>query len=150
MPEENAALRELLLAYPVGQETEVAHAVEAVRRDVPHQTAQEFHGLERHGAQAVAALVLLGAEAHLAVLQGDEPVVGDGHAMGRAGEVLQDMPGVPDGLFSVDDPLLVAQGGEESLPGLRFNEFPTATRQGQLTLAIEMLQPLKVQPPKAP
>ena len=88
MPEENAALRELLLAYPVGQETEVAHAVEAVRRDVQHQTPKEFHGIKCHGAQAVAALVILVAEDHLAVLQRDEPVVGDGHAMGIAGEVL--------------------------------------------------------------
>ena len=88
MPEENAALRELVLAPPVGQETEVAHAVEAVRRDVQHQTPKEFHGIKCHGAQAVAALVILVAEDHLAVLQRDEPVVGDGHAMGIAGEVL--------------------------------------------------------------
>jgi len=60
------------------------------------------------------------------------------------------MLGVLDGLFGVDDPLLVAQGGEEPPLGLGFGKFPTATRQGQLTLAIEILQPLKVQPPKAP
>ena len=60
------------------------------------------------------------------------------------------MLGVLEGLFGVDDPLLVAQGGEEPPLGLGFGKFPTATRQGQLTLAIEILQPLKVQPPKAP
>ena len=105
--------------------------VEPVRRDVQHQAPQELHGLERQGAQAVAALVILVAEGHLAVLQGHEPVVGDGDAVGIAGQVLEHMLGVLEGLFGVDDPLLVAQGGEEPLPGRGLGEFPTAPRQGQ-------------------
>ena len=134
MPQQRAALREFLLPHAVGQEAEVPQPVEAVRRDVEHQPPQELDGIERQGAQAVAALVVLVAEGHLAVLQGHEPVVGDGHAMGIAGEVLEDMLGVLEGLFGVDDPLLVAQGGEEPLPGRGLGELPTATRQGQVAL----------------
>ena len=63
----------------------MAHPVEPVRGDVQHQTSQEFHGIKRQGAQAVAALVVLVAKGHLAILQGDEPVVGDGDAVGIAG-----------------------------------------------------------------
>ena len=131
MPQQRAALRELRLPHPVGQEAEVPHPVEPVRRDVQHQTPQEFHGVERQGAQAVAALIIFVAEGHLAVLQGDEPVVGDGDAVGIAGQVLEDMLGVLDGLFGVDHPLLVAQGGEEPLPGRGLGECPTAPRQGE-------------------
>ena len=124
--------------------------VEPVRGDVQHQSPQEFHGLECQGAQAVAALVILVAEGHLAILQGHEPVVGDGDAMRVAGQVLEDVLGVLEGLFGVDDPVLVAQGGEELLPVRGLGECPTATRQGQLALAIELLEPRQVQPPKTP
>ena len=121
-----------------------------MRGDVQQQTPQELHGVQRQGAQAVATLVILVAEGHLAMLQGHEPVVGDGDAVGIAGQVLEHMLGVLDGLFGVDDPLLVAQGGEEPLPGRGLGECPTTTRQGELALAIEPLEPRQVQPPKTP
>src|SRR5882672_1777571 len=150
LPQEGAALRQLLLAYPVGQEAAVAQPVEAVGWDMQHQTPQEFHGIERQGAQAVTMRVVLVAEGHLAVLQGHETMVGNGHTVGIAGQVLQDVPGVLEGLFGVDHPLAVAQGGKEPLPGLGLGKLPTATRQEQLALAIELLQSCKVQPPKTP
>ena len=60
------------------------------------------------------------------------------------------MLGVLEGLFRVDHPLLVAQGGEEPLPGCGLGEFPTAPRQGQVALRVEVLQPREVQAPKTP
>ena len=149
MPQEGAALRAFRLPHPVGQEAEVPQPVEAARRDMQHQPPQEFHGLEREGTQAVAALVVLGAEGHLATLQGHEPMVGDGHAMRRAGQVLQDVLRVLDGLFGVDDPLLVAQRREEPLPGGGLGKFPTTTREGQLVLAIELCKAGEVEVPEA-
>jgi len=113
-------------------------------------SAAGFHGIEREGAQAVAALVILRAEGHLAVLQGDEAVVGDGHAMSITGQVLQDMLGVGHGLFRVDHPLLVTPRGEALLPRLGLGECPTAPWQGQLPLTIEVLQPCQVQSSQAP
>jgi hypothetical protein len=107
LPQESAALGELLLAYPVGQEAEVAQPVEAVGWNMEHQPPQEFHGLEREGTQAVATLVILVAEGDQAVRQGDEPMVRDAHAMGIAGEILEHVLGLPEGLLGVDHPLLV-------------------------------------------
>jgi hypothetical protein len=77
LSQQDATLRELCLAHQVGQEAEVAEPVEAVRWDMEHQTAQEFHGLDRQGTQAVATLVILVAEGHQAILQGDETVIGE-------------------------------------------------------------------------
>ena len=108
VPQEGAALRQLRLAYPVGQEAEVAQPVEAVRRDMQQQTPQEFDGIEREGTQAVATRVVLVAEGHLAVLQGHEPVVRDGDAMRIASQVGEDVMGIREGLFGVDHPLLGA------------------------------------------
>jgi len=97
----------------------------------------------------VAALVILVAEGHLAVFQGYKTVVGDGDAVGLAGQVREDMLGLPEGFLGIDHPLLVTQGREQLLPGGGLGKLPTATRQGQVALAIEVLQPRKVQPPKA-
>src|SRR5437867_11935481 len=82
------------LAHPVGQEAEVAQPMEAVRRDMQHQTPQEVYGLEREGTQAVATRVVLVAEGHLAALQGHEPVVRDGDTMRIAGQVGEDVLGI--------------------------------------------------------
>ena len=120
-----------------------------MRGDVQQQTPQELHGVQRQGAQAVATLVILVAEGHLAMLQGHEPVVGDGDAVGIAGQVLEHMLGVLDGLLGVDDPLLVAQGGEEPLPGRGLGEFPTAPREGQLALRVGLCQARDVEVPEA-
>jgi hypothetical protein len=114
-----------------------------------HQAPQEFHGIERPRAQAVTVLVILVAEGHLAVLESHEAVVRDGDAMGIAGQVLEDVLRVLNGLFGVDHPRRVAQGGEEPLPGWRLSECLTATRQGELALTMELREPRQVQPPKA-
>src|SRR5215510_4016722 len=121
-----------------------------MRGDVQQQTPQELHGVKRQGAQAVAALVILVAEGHLAVFQGDKPVVRDGHAMRITGQVLQDVLRGLERLFGVDDPLLVAQRGEEALPGCRLGECLTATRQGEVTLCVGLCKAGEVEAPEAP
>jgi hypothetical protein len=67
-----------------------------------------------------------------------------------AGQVLQDVLGVLEGLLRVDDPVLVAPGGEALLPVRGLGECPTTTCQGELALAIELLEPRQGQPPKTP
>jgi len=54
----------------------------------------------------------------------------------------EDPPGVVGGV--------VAQRRQQALPGPGLSEFPTATGQGQLALAIEVLEPVDVKPSKAP
>ena len=108
VPQEGAALREFRLPHSVGQEAAVPQPVEATRRDVEPQPPQACDGVQGQRAQAMAALVILVAKGHPAVLQGHKAVVGDGHALGRAGQGGEDVLGGLEGLFGVDDPLLVA------------------------------------------
>ncbi len=48
--------------------------------------------------------IILPAEGHLAVLQRNKALVGDGHAMGVARQVLQDLLGSSKGWFGIDHP----------------------------------------------
>ena len=42
----------------------------------------------------------------LAIGKGDQAMVGDGHAMGVAAQILQHILGAAEGTFQVDDPVL--------------------------------------------
>ena len=53
-------------------------------------------------------------EGDLAVLEGDQAMVGDGDAMGVTGQVVQDVFGSAEGWLGVNDPVLSKQGTEQS------------------------------------
>jgi len=145
-----AALCQVCLAHAVGQAAQVAPPVEPMRWDVQHEPPQACHGIQRQGTQAMAGLVVLVAQGHRAILQGDEPVVGDGHTRRGAGEVGEDRLGGLERLFRRDAPGLVAHGGEAGLPVRGPGACPTTTRQGELAPAIERREPRQAQPPKTP
>src|SRR5207249_854769 len=67
--------------------------------------------LERHGLVAGAALgtIVLPAEGHAALIQRDEPAVGDGHSMRVARQVGQHSLGPGEGTLGVDDPFALPQ-----------------------------------------
>jgi hypothetical protein len=62
------------------------------------------------------------AKSHLAIGKGDQSMVGDGHAMGVAAEILQHIFGAAKGTFQVDDPVLSKQWPEPSSEDLGFGE----------------------------
>jgi hypothetical protein len=82
-------------------------------------------------------------------VEGDKTVIGDGHAMGGAGQVLEHLVGLAERFFDRDHPLLMAQGCEQTLPGRGLGELPTATLEGQLAAVIEVLESLEVEAPDA-
>ena len=62
--------------------------------------------------------VILPAESNLVMLEGHEAMVGDGYAMGIAGEIAEHMMGTAEGGLGVDDPVLTEQGAQEGAEGL--------------------------------
>jgi hypothetical protein len=68
--------------------------------------------------------------------------------VGIAGQVLEDVLGLLEGLFRVDDPFFAAQVGEELVPGRRRSEVLTATHQGDLALRVSLLQSREVEVPE--
>src|ERR1700735_2728260 len=76
-PEKLSALRELLGAMAVAEESVVTNAVEPVRQHVDQEAADEFPTFQGHGFLAVAVSIILPAEADLAVVTGHQAIVGD-------------------------------------------------------------------------
>src|SRR4051812_2692930 len=79
-----SAKREPGRAMAVGEEAEVADAVEAGGQDVQEEPAHELGRLERHDLAAAFLAIVLPEEADRVVSHGDEPAVGDGDAVGVA------------------------------------------------------------------
>ena len=89
----------------VREEAVVANAVKAGREHVEEHAADEFGRRQRHGlpaGRAVPAVVGV-AEAHGAVVQGAQALVGDGDPVGVAAEVVEDLFGTGEGSVRIDD-----------------------------------------------
>jgi hypothetical protein len=54
--------------------------------------------------------IILPTESNPVLFEGHETVVGDGDAMGVAGEIAEDMMGAAKGWLGIDDPVLTEQG----------------------------------------
>ena len=65
----------------------------------------------------ICVSIISPAEGDLVVLEGDEAMVGDGDAMGVAGEIAENMMGTAEGWLGIDDPVLTEQGAQESTEG---------------------------------
>ena len=77
------------------------------------ETSQELLRGECHLSLFIAVGIVFPAKGNLVMLEGEQAVVGDGDAMGVAGEIAQHMMGSTEGWLGVDDPLLTEQGTQE-------------------------------------
>ena len=80
---------ERLSAVAVGKQSEVADLDETGRQLMEQEAADELYRVEGHDAAAVAMAGVPPPEAHLSVIEAEEPSVGDGNPMRVAGQVLQ-------------------------------------------------------------
>jgi hypothetical protein len=121
-------------APPIGQEPERADADKAARQDVEEEPAQELLRAERHHSLLIPAGIILPTESNLVLLESHEAVVGDGYAMGIAGEIAEHMMGTAEGGLGVDDPVLTEQGAQEGAKGLFVLERLERSGEGELAL----------------
>ena len=124
-------------------------AVEVAWQDMGQEAAHELLGRQRHRLAAVRLAVVLPAEAHGAVLDGQQAVVGDGDAVGVASQVVEHAGGAVEGRLGVDDPLFLAQGGEVLVEGGGLGERGEGAFEAQAALAEGALELLEEERPEA-
>jgi len=122
--EQIAAERQLGGAVTVGEKSDVADSVEPVGHGVLQEATNEFVGRERHDFGLAVLAVVFPGEANLVVLKPDQAAVGDGDAVGVAGEIAEHLLGPGERRLAVDDPVDLGQclepsgeGGGVSQPG---------------------------------
>ena len=111
--EQSAAAFERSAPSAVGEESEVADAHQSAGQNVKQETAQELMSGNSHDLLLAAVSIVSPAERDVLVLEGHEALVGDGHAMGIAGQVVEHMVGAAKGWLGVDHPVLPEQLPEE-------------------------------------
>jgi hypothetical protein len=80
---------------------------------VLEEAVDEVVGGQSELAEAAAVMAIAIGEGGVAVGDRGESTVGDSHAVGVAGEVVEDGRGPAERGLCIDDPLLPRQGGEE-------------------------------------
>jgi len=79
---------------------------------------QELVGAEGHRPLFIATSVILPSERDFAILEPDQPVIGDGNPMGISGEVLQDVLGSAERPFCIYDPVVPEKLPQETMERL--------------------------------
>ena len=105
---------------PIGEEAEVADAHEAAREQVQEEAAQELMDEQSHQPLLVVVSGVSPAEGDVAVGESNQPVVGDGDAVGVGAEIAQHMFRPAERRFGVDDPVVAEQEPEPGGEGARF------------------------------
>lgn len=99
------AERYLSRAVAVRQKSKMANANEPTWQHMQEKAPQELVGTDGHRPFLVTPGVVLPPERDFAILEPDQPMVGDGDPMGIPGEVLQDMTGSSEWPFCIYDPV---------------------------------------------
>ena len=135
-----------------GEQAVVADAVEVVGQDMQQEAADELvrregHGLDpRASRRAGPGAVVLPAERHAAVVEGEEPAVRDRDPMGVAGQIGEHRLGSREGPLGVDHPLRAAQRSEMGREGGRVGERRQIAVKGEPPGAMRSGEPVQEQP----
>ena len=72
----------------IGQPAEIANTWKPLRQDVLQEAVQEFLAGQRHGALLVVVSVIFPSEDHLGIVDRENAVVGNGHAVRIASQIM--------------------------------------------------------------
>jgi len=98
----------------VGEEAEMANAVEPIRYGVQQEPPHELIGGERHHLGLAVVAVVFPGEADLTIVEPPQPAVGDGDAMGVAAQIGQHLLGAGERTLGVDHPCDRRSPGKEN------------------------------------
>lgn len=91
------------------QKAEVPDAHEASGQDVQKETAQELSRAERHLTLLATAGVILPAEGDAFLFEGQQAMIGNGHAMGVTTEIAQHLHGTTECRLGINHPVVAME-----------------------------------------
>ena len=107
---------------PVSKKSKVADAHEAAWQQVKKEAAQELFDRQSHDPLLVAVGGVAPAKSDVSVGESNQPVVGDGDAVGVCAEIAQHMFWPAERPFGVDDPVVTEQYPQPRGEGVRFRK----------------------------
>src|SRR5438552_5439904 len=122
----------------MAEKTVVAKALEAFGHDMQQEAANELVRLQRPGFLPGLVAIILVAKTDLAVVDVEQAMVGDGHAVGITPQVIQDLFRTPEGWFGVNHPLAFAQRGQILSESFRVTESRAAISSGRMARCLRL------------
>ena len=89
--------------------------------------------IERHHFRLVVLAVIAPSQADPGPVGGNEPAVGDCHAVGVAAEIGEDLLGRAEGRLGIDDPVHFAQGFKSRREGPSLGQSGQLAEEAQLS-----------------
>ena len=103
-------MSEGLFLSSVGEKAEVTDAHEAIGEDVKQEATDKFLGIQEEGLFLIPIFSISVAQGDLSVLDLENTIVGERHAVGVAAEVIENGLRRTERRFRIDDPILLARG----------------------------------------
>jgi len=110
-------------------------AVEALRKNVEQEAADEFIGAQCHGALAIGAIaaIILVAERDTMFVERDQPTVRDGDAVGISRQIGEHRFRPGERWLGVHDPALLAQWSQVTEEGASLAQADVVTEELETT-----------------
>lgn len=99
------------------------------------KAAQELLARKSHDSCLAGMRVVLPAETHGGVSDGEQAMIGDGNAMGVAGQIVKDVFRSPEGWFGIDDPVLLEESAQEEGESFFVGKWQAFAIEDELVLA---------------
>jgi hypothetical protein len=100
-------------APAVGEQSEITNADQAPGQNVNEEAAQKLLVRDGHDFLLTAMCIIFPAKGNPLILKGNQAMVGNGDAMGIAGEIVENVLGTTEGRLSVNHPLLAEKQPEK-------------------------------------
>jgi hypothetical protein len=149
-PQQIAAQFQKRLSLMVGKESEMADADETLGQSVLQEPPQELGGRDGHLLLLVAVRVIPPQKSHLTMGNGDDAVIRDGHAVGVAGQVAEDVLRAAERSFRINHPLATVGLIEQSAETTTGSQVGESTMELQLALSKCPAQEVQKLAPKDP
>lgn len=100
----------------------MADTMEAIRQSMLEKPSDEFTGVERHELGFAVMAIILPAEGNRLLGDVGDPGVCDGHPVGIAAQIGEDLGWSTEGRFGVDHPFDLTQRPQFCGEGMRFSK----------------------------
>ena len=126
----------------VGQQSAVTDPLEAARQGVKEKLANELFGGKSHHFRALGMAVIFPAKGNLALAEGQQSLVGDGHPVCVPAQIFQNLERSAEGSFGIYHPLLILQGEKELVKGVGIGTLLQVAEELKATVGMSLPQSL--------
>src|SRR5262249_21594722 len=127
-------------AEAIGEQSEVTDAHECLGQNMQEEATQELASAELHVTVLATVGVVLPAKSDVLVIEGQQSMIGNGHAMGVPPKIVQHLHRATEGWLGIDDPILTVQATQQLRKLSRISERGGRTGTMKYLAAVQAFQ----------